>query len=129
MQSLIEEPITHQDESMISLDADDPPWVTLGRGAIITSSRTRRGLIILLLLYHHASTCWDYTYMASSTDYSAYFEMPQSIPIGEEVMVWDRRWIVRPSTLGPLGGRGLFAWEDIIFDETVEDSRLLGVVT
>jgi hypothetical protein len=36
------------------------------------------------------------------------------IPIGEEIRVWDRRWIVRPSSLGLHCSLGLFAMEDIV---------------
>ncbi|KAL3686551.1 hypothetical protein R1sor_009125 [Riccia sorocarpa] len=135
MQSLMEESIMHQDESMISLDADDPPWVTLGRGAIITPPRTRRGPrvasrsidpLVVTLPSRVVPAGITLTGQASRIIQQfepSTLEMPQSIPIGEEVVVWDRRWIVRPSTLGPLGGLGLFACADIIFDETLEDSR------
>ncbi|KAL3696635.1 hypothetical protein R1sor_010711 [Riccia sorocarpa] len=54
----------------------------------------------------------------------ASLEMPPSIPIGEEVSVWGRRWIVRQSTLGRFAGHGLFACEDILFDSTApEETR------
>lgn len=45
------------------------------------------------------------------------------IPIGIEIRVWDRRWIVRPSTLGPHSGLGLFAMDDIVVPDgcTPED--------
>ena len=36
------------------------------------------------------------------------------IPIGEEIEIWGHRWIVRPSSLGPDIGLGLFACEDVI---------------
>ncbi|KAL3675657.1 hypothetical protein R1sor_025605 [Riccia sorocarpa] len=54
----------------------------------------------------------------------ASLEMPPSIPIGEEVSVWGRRWIVRQSTLGRFAGHGLFACEDILFDSIApEETR------
>lgn len=47
-----------------------------------------------------------------------------TIPIGEEIMVWDRRWIVRPSSLGPHTGLGLFAMDDILVpDGCIPDDR------
>ncbi|KAL3679907.1 hypothetical protein R1sor_022863 [Riccia sorocarpa] len=54
----------------------------------------------------------------------ASLEVPPSIPIGEEVSVWGRRWIVRQSTLGRYAGHGLFACEDILFDSAApEETR------
>ncbi|KAL3681547.1 hypothetical protein R1sor_024503 [Riccia sorocarpa] len=54
----------------------------------------------------------------------ASLEVPPSIPIGEEVSVWGRRWIVRQSTLGRFAGHGLFACEDILFDSAApEETR------
>ncbi|KAL3689791.1 hypothetical protein R1sor_016100 [Riccia sorocarpa] len=50
--------------------------------------------------------------------------MPPSIPIGEDVSVSGRRWIVRQSTLGRFAGHGLFACEDILFDSAApEETR------
>lgn len=37
-----------------------------------------------------------------------------AIPLDEEVEVWGRRWIVKPSTLGERHGYGVFACEDIV---------------
>ena len=42
------------------------------------------------------------------------FDVPDHIPIGEMVEVWDRRWIVQQSQIHPEMGLGLFALEDII---------------
>jgi hypothetical protein len=44
----------------------------------------------------------------------AIFCLPPAIPLNEEFVVWDRKWIVKPSSLGPNLGYGLFALEDIV---------------
>ncbi|KAL3682721.1 hypothetical protein R1sor_000743 [Riccia sorocarpa] len=49
-------------------------------------------------------------------------DLPPMIPVGVEVSIWGRRWIVRSSTLGPRAGLGLFACEDIIVDAADMDS-------
>ncbi len=41
------------------------------------------------------------------------FNFPPTIPVEEEIIIGGRRWIVKPSTLGPNMGYGLFACEDI----------------
>ncbi|KAL3689259.1 hypothetical protein R1sor_015568 [Riccia sorocarpa] len=51
----------------------------------------------------------------------ASLEVPRSIPIGEDVSVWERRWIVRQSTLGRSADFGLFACDDILFDSTAQE--------
>ncbi|KAL3685985.1 hypothetical protein R1sor_004007 [Riccia sorocarpa] len=54
----------------------------------------------------------------------ASLEVHPSIPIGEEVTVWGRRWIVRQSTLGRVADYGVFACEDILFDSAaLEETR------
>jgi hypothetical protein len=41
------------------------------------------------------------------------YNLPDTIPVEEEVVVGGRRWIVKDSTLGVGIGYGLFACEDI----------------
>jgi hypothetical protein len=42
--------------------------------------------------------------------------LPLGFEYGQEVEVWGRRWVVKPSTLGERHGYGVFACEDIIVD-------------
>ena len=44
----------------------------------------------------------------------SHWDVPPHIPIGVEVKVWDRDWIVKDSSLHPSIGLGLFACEDIL---------------
>jgi hypothetical protein len=41
------------------------------------------------------------------------FNLPDTIPIEEEISIGGRRWIVKASSLGPNMGYGLFACENI----------------
>ena len=42
------------------------------------------------------------------------WDVPNKIPIGEDVMIWGRRWYVGPSHIHEFAGLGLFAREDIL---------------
>ena len=44
----------------------------------------------------------------------SHWDVPPHIPLEEEVKVWGRDWIVKPSSLHPSIGLGLFACEDIL---------------
>jgi hypothetical protein len=45
--------------------------------------------------------------------------LPLTFSYGEEVEVWGRRWVVKPSTLGERHGYGVFACEDILVDPEI----------
>ena len=46
----------------------------------------------------------------------SWFDNPSSIIFDVEFLCWDRRWIIKTSTLGNETGMGVFACEDIIVD-------------
>jgi hypothetical protein len=46
-----------------------------------------------------------------------------SLPYNEEVVVWDRRWIVKTSTLRERHGYGVYACQDIIVEDSASSHR------